>query len=76
VLFGQPEQTDCLPKQMRRLIPTMQLTTRTVVEHQSVAAQETLQMAAGGMALLAPGACTTCLGSTCCSCCCSAAVAS
>jgi hypothetical protein len=53
----------------------VELVTTYVVEHQSVAAQEALPASASAGMLIAPGACTTCLGSTCCSSCCSAAVA-
>jgi hypothetical protein len=51
----------------------MNLTTSILVEHQSVAAGETLPGMGPGAMLMAPGGCTTCLGSTCTSCCCSAA---
>jgi hypothetical protein len=52
----------------------MKLTTTAFVEHRTAGAPELLAPAAGPGLLLAPGACTTCLGSTCCSsCCCGAA---
>jgi hypothetical protein len=52
----------------------MKLSTTAFVEHRTAAAAELLAPEAGPGALLAPGACTTCLGSTCCSsCCCGAA---
>jgi hypothetical protein len=51
----------------------MNLTTSMLVEHQSVAAEESLPGIGPGSMLMAPGGTTTCLGSTCTSCCCSAA---
>ena len=52
----------------------MKLTTTAFVEHRTAGAPELLSPEAASGHLLAPGACTTCLGSTCCSsCCCGAA---
>jgi hypothetical protein len=54
----------------------MKLTTAAFVEHQTSGAQLSDLAAAGDLALMAPGACTTCFGSTCCSCSCSGVAAS
>jgi hypothetical protein len=53
----------------------MNLTTTMHVEHQSVAAEESLPGMGPGSMLMAPGGTTSCLGCTCCSSCCSAATA-
>lgn len=53
----------------------MNIVTTTLVERQSIAAQELLSVGSAPLQLMAPGATTTCLGSSCCSCCCSAASA-
>ena len=52
----------------------MKLTTEAFVEHQTSGAQGAAMEYATEVVMMAPGACTTCLGSTCCSCCCSGAV--
>jgi hypothetical protein len=53
----------------------MNLKSSISMEHQSLAAQESMPAWAGGAAFMAPGGTTTCLGCTCTSCCCSAATA-
>jgi len=53
----------------------MEIVATMVVEQQSLAAQEILPMASVALLGIAPGVCTTCLGSTCCSSCCTAAIA-
>lgn len=50
----------------------MQLTHRFDVGIATAGEQQALAMAGPGLSM-APGGCTTCLGSTCTSCCCSAA---
>jgi hypothetical protein len=50
----------------------MRLAVRITVDQRTAAGQD-VTAALPASAMLAPGACTTCLGSTCCSCSCSAA---
>jgi hypothetical protein len=54
----------------------MKLTTQAFVEHQTSGAQGAGLEPVADLVMVAPGACTTCFGSTCCSCSCSGAAAS
>lgn len=47
----------------------MKLNTTKFSEHQTSAKQDILALDPAGAQMVAPGACTSCNGSTCCSCC-------
>lgn len=69
LVFGQPKQLGCRTEHLEGIV---KLTHRVDVVVATTGEQQGLAMSAPGLAM-APGGCTTCLGSTCTSCCCSAA---
>src|SRR5437016_2832706 len=54
-------------------VQSMKTTSTMFIEHQTAGRQDIASLGSVGYAMLVPGVCTTCFGSTCCSSCCGAA---